>query len=286
VVRAWSPFLLLTIMIITWGLQPVKQVLNAIGYVEFQIPFLHNAIADRSGNMLPHIYKFNYLSASGTAILLSGVMAIPLIGMTFKEGLKIFGETLKQLKFPIITIATVLAFAYLLNASGITITLAMALAGTGVLFPFFAPILGWLGVFITGSDTSANALFAKLQYETATSIGVDPVVTVSANVSGGVVGKMISPQSIAVAAAAGHLVGKESELFRFAVKHSFIMLGFICAIVLMQAYVFQWLIPTYEKFGPTKVAAAAPTALGYWYLVGLGLVIAVLAGVVLRAGKK
>ena len=286
IVRAWSPFILLTVLIITWGLQPVKQVLNAIGYVEFQIPFLHNAIADRNGNLLPHIYKFNYLSASGTAILLSGIIAIPLIGMTFKQGLKIFIETLKQLKFPIITIATVLAFAYLLNASGITITLAMALANTGVFFPFFAPILGWLGVFITGSDTSANALFAKLQYETATSIGVDPVVTVSANVSGGVVGKMISPQSIAVAAAAGHLVGKESELFRFAVKHSFIMLGFICVIVLMQAYVFQWLIPIYEKIDPTKVVAAAPSAMGYWYLVGLGLVIAVLAGVVVRAGKK
>src|SRR5678815_4531235 len=136
--------------------------------------------------------------------------------------------------------------AYIMNDSGITITIAQVLASTGILFPFFAPVLGWLGVFITGSDTSANALFGKLQAATATSIGVDPVVTVAANVSGGVVGKMISPQSIAVAAAAGHLVGRESELFRFTVKHSFIMLLFICCIVLGQAYLFSWLIPHYQ----------------------------------------
>ena len=108
-----------------------------------------------------------------------------------------------------------------------SITLAAVLANTGILFPFFAPLLGWLGVFITGSDTSSNALFGKLQFATARSIGVDPVVTVAANISGGVVGKMISPQSIAVAAAAGNLVGKESALFRFTFKHSFIMLFII-----------------------------------------------------------
>jgi lactate permease len=121
--------------------------------------------------------------------------------------------------------------------------MAEALSKTGWLFPFFAPVLGWLGVFITGSDTSSNALFSKLQYDTATSIGVDPVVTVGANISGGVVGKMISPQSIAVAAAAGNLVGKESELFRFTLKHSFILLILICLITLLQAYVFTWIIP-------------------------------------------
>src|SRR3954466_4926259 len=133
--------------------------------------------------------------------------------------------------------------------------MAEALASTGFLFPFFAPVLGWLGVFITGSDTSGNALFGKLQAATATAIGVDPVVTVAANISGGVVGKMISPQSIAVAAAAGNLVGKESELFRFTVKHSFFMLLFICFIVLAQAYVVKWIIPVYEMLGSKKAAA-------------------------------
>ena len=124
-------------------------------------------------------------------------------------------------------------------------TLAEALTHTGYLFPFFAPVLGWLGVFITGSDTSSNALFGKLQYQTALSIGVDPVVTVAANCSGGVVGKMISPQSIAVAAAAGGLAGHESKLFRFTLKHSFLILVIICLLVLAQAYLFKWMIPVY-----------------------------------------
>ena len=124
-----------------------------------------------------------------------------------------------------------------------TITVARLLSNTGVLFPFFAPVLGWLGVFITGSDTSANALFGKLQATTAASIGVDPVLTVSANAAGGVIGKMISPQSIAIAAAGGKLTGRESELFRFTFKHSLIMLLLICIIVMAQAYVFKWMIP-------------------------------------------
>jgi lactate permease len=246
VIRALSPFIILTIMIIAWGLAPIKDVLNTIGLVQFPMPGLHNAIREQNGLLLAHIYKLNYLSAAGTAIMISALVAIPVIGLSFGEGAKVFLATLRQLKYPVITIASVLAFAYLVNDSGITLTLAKGLASTGVLFPFFAPVLGWLGVFITGSDTSANALFGKLQAATATSIGVDPVVTVAANVSGGVVGKMISPQSIAVAAAAGGMVGRESELFRFTVKHSFIMLVFICCLVLAQAYLFKWLVPGYH----------------------------------------
>jgi lactate permease len=197
-----------------------------------------------------------------------------------------FGKTLKQLKFPIITIASVLGFAYIVNDSGITITMAEALANTGFLFPFFAPVLGWLGVFITGSDTSANALFGKLQAATATSIGVDPVVTVAANVSGGVVGKMISPQSIAVAAAAGHLVGKESELFRFTVKHSFIMLVFICFLVLAQAYVFSWIIPAYDLLSPQTTVSTPDFTQGYTYLLILAVVLGALAAVIMLMTRK
>ena len=193
--------------------------------------------------------------------------------LVFNEAGKIFLETLNQLKFPIITISSVLGFAYIVNDSGITISMAVALATTGVVFPFFAPILGWLGVFITGSDTSANALFGKLQASTATSIGVDPVITVAANVSGGVVGKMISPQSIAVAAAAGNLVGKESELFRFTVKHSFIMLFFVCLIVIAQAYVFKWVIPKYEMIVDSTATLIPDFTKGYIFLAALGLIL-------------
>ena len=287
IIRAWSPFILLTIMIIAWGTPPIKNLFNSVGQVQFEFPGLHNMITDKTGKPLPHIFKFNYLSASGTAILLSAIIAIPLIGLKFSEGVNIFSSTLKQLKFPIITIASVLAFAYIVNDSGITLTIAQTLASTGVLFPFFAPVLGWLGVFITGSDTSANALFGKLQAATATSIGVDPVVTVSANVSGGVVGKMISPQSIAVAAAAGNLVGRESELFRFTVKHSFIMLLFICLLVLGQAYLYSWIIPHYEKF--TVNAAALPPDLSKgipYLLVLVAVLIALVAVIIILAGKK
>jgi len=243
---ALSPFIALTVIIIIWGLQPVKDWLNATGTLTFQVPGLHNAILDVNGHPIPHLYKLNYLSAAGTAIMLAALMSLALSGLRPREGLKVFTSTLHQLRYPILTIAAVLAFAYIVNDSGITLTIAGALAASGVLFPFFAPLLGWLGVFITGSDTSANALFGKLQASTATSIGVDPVVTVAANVSGGVVGKMISPQSIAVAAAAGGLVGRESELFRFTVRHSFILLAIICCLVLAQAYVFKWLIPVYH----------------------------------------
>ena len=226
---AFSPFIALTLMVIIWGLAPVKDWLTSHGTVEFAFP--------------AHVFKLNYLSAAGTAILLAAVISLPLSGLSVRQGLQVLGATSKQLAYPILSIAVVLAFAYLMNDSGITATIAHALADTGVLFPFFAPVLGWLGVFITGSDTSSNALFGKLQSATATSIGVDPLVTVGGNVSGGVIGKMISPQSIAVAAAAGGLVGRESDLFRFTVRHSLILLFIVCCLVLAQAYLFKWMIP-------------------------------------------
>lgn len=278
VVTAWSPFLLLTIIIITWGMPPVKAFLNEIGQTQFNFPGLHNAIVDAKGIPLPHVYKFNILSAAGTAVCLSAIIATPIIGLTYKECFKEFTNTLKQLMFPIITMMSVLGFAYVVNDSGMSTTMGMLLAGTGVLFPFFSPVLGWLGVFITGSDTSSNALFSKLQYVTAESIGVPPVVTVAANISGGVVGKMISPQSIAVAAAAGNLVGKESALFRFTVKHSFFMLLIICGICLLQAYVLKWMVPvsvTTINVNATTLNTGLP---GYICLIILAVIITVFIG--------
>jgi lactate permease len=286
IIRAWSPFILLTILVIAWGLQPVKQLFNSIGMVQFEMPGLHNAIADKNNILLPHIFKFNYLSAAGTSIFLSAIIAIPLVGLKFSEGIKIFRSTFNQLKYSILTVASILGFAYVLNDSGMTITLATALSSTGVLFPFFAPILGWLGVFITGSDTSANALFGKLQSATATSIGLDPVLTVAANASGGVVGKMISPQSIAVAAAAGNLVGKESDLFRFTLKHSFILLLFICLIVLAQAYLFNWMIPEYQMLSPKTNPAMPDISNGFIYLLVLAGILIAFATFIIKTDRK
>lgn len=235
--KACSPFIILTLMIIVWGIKPVKDFLDHTNSISFSIPILHLAIRLNDGNtLLAQIFKFNYLSTPGTAIFISAIISAPLCGLNISQISNVFYETLKQLKYTILTIALLLGFAYLTNNSGMSSSLAQALASTGVLFPFFSPILGWLGVFITGSDTAANALFGKLQQKTALSIGINPVVTVAANCSGGVVGKMISPQSIAVAAATTGMTGKESQLFRFTVKHSFIMILIICIIVFLQAY--------------------------------------------------
>lgn len=243
---AWSPFVILAVLIIIWGLAPVKEKLDLIGTFKFDINGLHNVILDRQGSPIPHGYKLNMLSAAGTAILITALLSIPISGMKYKEGFVLFFATLKQLKFPIITVSAILGFAYVVNDSGIVITIALVLANTGFLYPFVAPILGWLGVFVTGSDTSSNALFGKLQFETAKSIGVDPLVTVASNTSGGVVGKMISPQSIAVGTAAVGLIGKEAQLFRYTLKHSLIMLLLICLITLAQAYVIPWIVPIWN----------------------------------------
>ena len=270
VFRAWSPFIIMTIMIIAWGLQPVKDTLNSFGDIKFVIPGLQNAILKPDGApLIIKPFEFNYLSSSGLAMLLAAVFSMPLIGMSFKEGAKTYIATLNQLKFPVITIASVLGFAYVANNSSMSVTMAMALAGTGALFPFFSPVLGWLGVFLTGSDTSSNALFCRLQHTASNSIGVDPLVTVAANASGGVTGKMISPQSIAIGAASVGLVGKEGELFRFTLKHSFIMLFLLCVLTFMQAYIITWVVPEYKIIEGSIVSHASNNTSGIYYLLFL-----------------
>jgi lactate permease len=230
-------------------------------------------------------FEFNYLSAPGTAVLIASIISIPLVGISFKRGVELFLATLKQLMFPVVTVASVVGFAFVTNYSGMSITMALALASTGFLFPFFSPILGWLGVFLTGSDTSSNALFCKLQAASATALGVDPVVTVSANASGGVTGKMISPQSIAIGAAAVGLVGKESELFRFTVKHSFIMLLVVCVLTLLQAYVITWIIPIYSIHDATSIHPVNETS-GLFYLLGLVLAVAMVTVAVMLTNRN
>ena len=276
ILRAWSPFIIMTFFIVAWGLKPVKDLLNSIAFFKFEIPGLNGSILKPDGTPLViKAFEFNYLSASGSAVVLATLISIPLIGISFKDSIKIFTSTLQQLIFPIITIASIVGYAFVANYSGMSITMAFALASTGILFPFFSPILGWLGVFLTGSDTSANALFSKIQSTTADSLGFDPVVAVSANASGGVTGKMISPQSIAVGAAAVGLVGKESDLFRFTFKHSFLMLLVICVLTCLQVYVMKWMVPSYQKIvavsNTTQSAIANNSESGFWYLLILSL---------------
>lgn len=272
VFRACAPFLVMTIIIVAWGLAPVKAALNSVGFLSFEIPGLTDAILKPDGSVLEvKPFEVNYLSAPGSAVLFAALISIPVIGMTYRDGMRIFLKTLKQLKFSIITIASVVGFAFVANNSGMSITMAVALAATGTLFPFFSPMLGWLGVFLTGSDTSSNALFCKLQATAAHSLGVDPVVTVSANAAGGVTGKMISPQSIAIGAAAVGLMGKESDLFRFTVKHSFLMLLVVCLLTVMQAYWIPWIIPSYDP--GASVSVPASVRIGFVYLLVLAAAI-------------
>ena len=287
VLTAWSPFIIMTLFIIAWGLQPVKDALNSIGIIKFDIPGLNGAIIKADGSPLViKPFEFNYLSAPGTAVLLATLISIPLLNLKHRQGASIYWSTLKQLKFPVVTIAAIVGFAFIANNSGMSITMAMALAATGSLFPFFSPILGWLGVFLTGSDTSSNALFCKLQSTSADTLGVDPVVTVSANASGGVTGKMVSPQSIAIGAAAVGLVGKESDLFRFTLKHSFIMLFVICILTCLQAYVMPWIIPSYEKTGIAAATDVQHVSQGFTYLAILAVALIIMSGAVLFVNKR
>ncbi|WP_171457501.1 MULTISPECIES: L-lactate permease [Acinetobacter] len=253
IAKAWSPFAILTAMVTIWSVKPFKDLFTKDGalhdmVISIKVPFLHqmiqkmppvvNEIKDYDA-----IYKFDWLSATGTAIFIAAIITIIYLKMKPKDAVVTFAETVNELKIPIYSIGMVLAFAFIANYSGMSATLALALAHTGQAFTFFSPFLGWLGVFLTGSDTSANALFSALQATTAQQIGVPEVLLVAANTSGGVTGKMISPQSIAIACAAVGLVGKESDLFRFTVKHSITFTVMIGIIITLQAYVFPWMIP-------------------------------------------
>ncbi len=253
IAKAWSPFAILTVMVTIWSVKPFKDLFAKDGalhdlVISIKVPFLHQMVQKMPPVVseikdYDAIYKFDWFSATGTAIIFAAIITIIFLKMKPKEAVVTFGETINELKIPIYSIGMVLAFAFIANYSGMSATLALALAHTGQAFTFFSPFLGWLGVFLTGSDTSANALFGALQATTAQQIGVPEVLLVAANTSGGVTGKMISPQSIAIACAAVGLVGKESDLFRFTVKHSITFTVMIGIIITLQAYVFPWMIP-------------------------------------------
>ncbi len=283
VFRAWAPFILLSIFVAAWGIKPIKEFLDHYTLFKLQIPDLHNMVI-RGDKPMAAIYNFNLLSAAGTAILFAGLFSIPVMGASLATAGNVAKETLKTLRWPIVTIATILGFAYIMNFSGMAITLGLAFAATGKLFPFFSAFLGWLGVFMTGSDTSTNALFGKLQEVTATKIGVDPVITVSANTSGGVCGKMISPQSIAVATAATGLVGREGDIFRFTLKHSILLTAIIGVMAYLQAYVIRWIVPVYEKAAAVPAAIVKAEAAVFDPTIGGAYLAASLAAVLLIVG--
>ncbi|MFC3061461.1 L-lactate permease [Paenirhodobacter populi] len=251
--KAWSPFIILTVMVTIWSLAPFKRLFAPNGAMSNWVASIHVPLLDNivlktqpivaEPTPFAAVYKFDWLSAVGTAILIAALISIVVLKVKPSKAVEVFGDTLKTLMIPIYSIGMVLAFAFLANYSGLSATLALALAHTGHAFTFFSPFLGWLGVFVTGSDTSSNALFGALQATTAHQIGVPDVLLVAVNTTGGVTGKMISPQSIAIACAAVGIIGRESDLFRFTVKHSLAMCTIIGIVTTLQAYVFPWMIP-------------------------------------------
>ncbi len=239
---AWAPYALLVVFVLLWGYKPLAAELNHYN-IPVNWPGLHNAI-QRMPPAVPKpspyaaVYNFTWLSASGTACLFAAILGAMVVGLSPGRFARVLSHTARQLAKAELTLAAVLGLAFLMNYSGATATLGLAFAATGALFPFFSALLGWLGVFLTGSDTSSNALFGTLQEVTATKLGMNPVLMAAANSAGGVMGKMISLTSIAVAAAATSMKREdEGLLFRFTLKHSVLLATVIGLLVMFYAYV-------------------------------------------------
>lgn len=248
VFRAWLPYLLLAICVLCWGYPAINRVLLKASIV-IEWPGLHRVIM-----RIPPVvaapapydarYSFDWLSSPGTACLVAGILSAMFAGMSARRFGAVFASTLKQMALPLVTIASILALGGLMNYSGATSTLGLAFAATGALFSFFSPLLGWIGVFLTGSDASSNFIFGNLQTTAARQVGLNPVLTAAANSAGGVMGKMISVQSIAVAAAAtGMPPSEESKLFRFTFWHSVLLVCAIGLVTTLYAYVIPRVIP-------------------------------------------
>jgi lactate permease len=242
---AWMPYVLLVFFVLAWGYQPLQTALNKVTLI-FGWPGLHNEILRRppvvhAVSLYGALFNLNWLSASGTACMFAALGAAVVARMRVRAFAEEFLSVARKLIYPTITVAAMLGMAFVMNYSGATGTLGLAFSATGRVFPFFSPLMGWLGVFLTGSDTASNALFGNLQVVSATRLGFDPVLIAAANSAGGVMGKMISLQTIAVAAAAtGMSVSDQARLFRFTLRHSILLATVVGLEVLVYAYVFRF----------------------------------------------
>jgi L-lactate transport len=241
-ILAWSPYLILVAFVLVWG-SPANRYLDVVT-ASFEWPGLHDLVervspAVETPSAYAAIYRLNWLSAAGSACALATIASAIVLRLSVLAYFKMLWSVLQQLAFSLLTIASVLGLAYLMNYSGATVTLGLAFAATGVLFPYFSALLGWLGVFLTGSDTSSNALFGNLQVVTANELGFNPAIMASANSAGGVMGKMISLQSLAVAVAAtGMARTQEGNLFRFTFKHSVFLASVLGLLTTLYAYLY------------------------------------------------
>jgi lactate permease len=245
--RAWMPWIILSLVVFTWGLPAVQARLKKSS-LNVQVPVLHEKVVRvppvvRAPEAEKTVFAFQWLSATGTGLLLSGILSGLLLGLSPFTLARIFAGTVWRVRWSLLTIAAMLALGYTTRYAGIDATLGLAFASTGALFPFFSPLLGWLGVALTGSDTASNVLFGNLQRVTAERLGMSPVLAAASNSSGGVMGKMIDAQSIVVAGVATGQEGGEGEILRYVFFHSLALAILVGILVLLQANVLKWMVP-------------------------------------------
>ncbi|MFN7270476.1 MAG: L-lactate permease, partial [bacterium] len=246
--RAWTPWIILSILVFIWGVPQTKQFLNGISLPEFAVPYLDKAIF-RAPPVVEALkaeearFTFNWLSATGTALLLTGIISGIILRLSPARLVRIFAGTFRRAQLSLVTIAAMMALGFTTRFGGLDSTMGLAFASTGWLFPFFSPLLGWLGVALTGSDTSSNVLFGNLQQVTAKQLGFSPLLAAAANSSGGVMGKMIDAQSIVVAGMATRQHGQEGVILRYVFFHSIALAVLVGIFVMMQAYWFPGMVP-------------------------------------------
>jgi lactate permease len=249
--RAWIPWVFLSIFVFLWGLPAIKSGLNGVFSWSFEIPMLHNLVIKVPPVVVAAgpesaVFVFNALSATGTALLFAGILAGLCLGVKPGRLLRLYGRTFWNVRTSLLTIALMLALGFTTRYSGTDTTMGLAMASTGWLFPFFSPLIGWLGVALTGSDTSSNVLFGNLQKVSAEQLGLSPILLAAANSSGGVMGKMIDAQSIVVASVAtgGRPDSPDAgTVLRAVFWHSLALAILMGLLVMLQAYVLQWMIP-------------------------------------------
>ena len=244
-IRAWLPWLVLSVLVFLWGIPQVKAFLDGLSVVRFPVPGLDRLVyrvppVVAAETAETAVFTFNWLSFTGTGIFVAAVVSGLLMSFSPLRLLRAYGRTLMRVRFSLLTVATMLSLGYVTRYSGLDATLGLAFARTGVLYPFFGTMLGWLGVALTGSDTSSNVLFGSLQKISAEQLGLSPVLMASANSSGGVMGKMIDAQSIVVASTATRWYGHEGAILRYVFLHSLVLAALMGIFVLLQAYVFPF----------------------------------------------
>ncbi|HSQ24766.1 MAG TPA: L-lactate permease [Pyrinomonadaceae bacterium] len=246
-IRPWMPWMILSVVVFVWGLPQTKAFLDAIAFPRIPIYGLNKlvlrvppVIAQPTAETA--VFNFNFLSASGSGIFLASIIAGFAMGYSVRGLVRVYWKTLRIVRNSLLTIAVMMAIGFTTRYSGMDATLGLAFAKTGWLYPFFGTMLGWLGVALTGSDTSSNVLFGSLQKITATQVGLSPILMGAANSSGGVMGKMIDAQSIVVASAATRWYGHEGDILRYVFFHSLVLAGLVGVLVMLQAYIFKFMI--------------------------------------------